>query len=174
MVGAQADPKHIWIYKVKRRLFFLPRKSWLSAPKAILGFFPRSLESCFFWRLAFLRRFSPSEPTRTRLQPASRRYFYQRFLSASVAFEYVACLLGTFQNAQLWVRQVWNENNCDQLIGITAENTFPFSCEIRQCAFRKSSTNFIWEWRSIISFTLSLLLTEDVTDNAQVNRAQIY
>ena len=33
-------------------------------------------------------------PTRTWLQPASRSYFYQRFLSASVAFEYVACLLG--------------------------------------------------------------------------------
>ena len=60
--NAQADPKHMWIYKAKRRLFFLPRKSWLSAPKAILGFFPRSLESCSFWRLfrlaaslAFLR-----------------------------------------------------------------------------------------------------------------------
>ena len=41
-----------------------------------------------------LRSRMQAPPTLTRLQPASRPYFYQRFLSASVAFEYVACLLG--------------------------------------------------------------------------------
>ena len=43
-----------------------------------------------------LRSRMQAPPTLTRLQPASRPYFYQRFLSASVAFEYVACLRKVF------------------------------------------------------------------------------
>ena len=107
--------QNTWIYKVKRRLFFLPRKSWLSAPKAILGFFPRSLESCSFWRLlrlaaslAFLRRFSSSEPDASSSDSYSATTCQPSLLLSAIFVSFcrfrIRCLpLGKF----LDLRQIW-------------------------------------------------------------------
>ena len=61
---------------------------------------------------------------------------------------------------------------------ITSEySLIPFSCEFRQCAFVKEGSliqTLFESDRLLDHLRYLLLLTEHVTDNAQVNRAQIY
>ena len=104
MVGCASGSKtHMNIQSKEGALFLTTKKADYQRPKQFLiSFrdhwrvvpFDASCGSPLLSDAFHLRSRMQARPTRTQVQPASRPYFYQRFLSASVAFEYVVCLLG--------------------------------------------------------------------------------